>query len=254
MTTDIKDLIKFFPKELQDAATGIHSEEYVLFLDLWGTSAALEKYSKTKDILDRAEVAHIQAHFISTLGRLSLQFPSVRTTQASDCSFSFSENFEDLLSFASSVFKCMTFRGSDFLLIPIRGGVSKGLIHIKDGGTLGQISNLKFTSETGIGMVEAAHLEKRGAKGMRLFATPSIRLEIPPLFQNSYRAAKDRDGKDVLELNWTQPDNHNTSYLGEKLKGVLVKDILTTAGQSWSTQGDQYQQDIGHSLNDLLSW
>lgn len=254
MTADIKTILKLLPKDIQDAATGIHSEEYVLFLDLWGTSAALDKYSQTMDILDRAEVAHIQSHFVSTLGRLSVQFPAVRTTQASDCSFSFSENIEDLISFASSVFKCMTHRGSDFFLIPIRGGLSRGLVHIQDGGTLGKISNFKFTSEIGIGMVEAAHLEKRGEKGMRLFIASSLQAEIPKLFQKSYKASKDRDGKDVLEINWTHPDNHNTTYLGEQLKGVSTKDFLKMISTSWSTQGNKFQQDIGNSIQYLLTW
>jgi hypothetical protein len=254
MTLDIKTVLKFLPKELQDAATGIHSDEYVLFLDLWGTSAALEKYSLTKDILDRAEIAHIQSHFVSTLGRLSNQFPTVRTTQASDCSFSFSENFEDLISFASSTFKCMTHRGTNFFLVPIRGGISKGLVHIQDGGTLSAVSNFKYTSEIGIGMVESAHLEKRGEKGMRLFAPTSLSPEIPSLFQKSYRATQDRDGKSILEVNWTHPDNYNTTYLGNMIGTTSAKDFLTTAGKSWLAQGNKFQQDIGRSLNDLLIW
>src|SRR5258708_30014861 len=152
-----------------DAITGADSNEYVLFLDLWGTSAALEKYASTKDLLDRAEIAHIQAHFVSTLGRLSNYFKSIRTTQASDCSFSFSENFEDLISFACCAFKHMTILHERFHLVPIRGGISKGLVKIVDGGTLGQLTNFKYTSETGIGLVEAATMEKRGPKGNRLF-------------------------------------------------------------------------------------
>jgi len=151
MTLDINTILGLLPKDIQDAATGVHSEEYVLFLDLWGTTAALEKYSKTKNILDRANIAHIQAHFVSTLGRLSNEpaFKDVRTVQASDCSYSFAENFDDLISFAASAFKCTTFRGLDFFFSPIRGGIGKGLVHVQDGGTLGKIPNFKFTSDSG---------------------------------------------------------------------------------------------------------
>lgn len=254
MTIDPKLLLSLLPKEIQDAATGIHSEEYVLFLDLWGTSAALEKYYQTNDLLDRAQVAHVQAHFVSTLGRLSQQFPSVRTTQASDCAYSFSANLEDLISFASSTFKCMTHRGDHFFLIPIRGGISKGLVHIKDGGTLGSIPNFKYTSEIGVGMVEAAHLEKRGPKGMRLFAAQRMMNEVPQLFQKSFRSIKDRDNKDVIELNWTHSDNYNRKYLGESIKGQTASSFLLQIGQLWSTQGNPYQQNVGQSLSDLLAW
>lgn len=254
MSVDPKVLLALLPKNIQEAATGKHSEEYVLFMDLWGTSAALEKYQQTKDLLDRAEVAHMQSHFVSTLGRLSQQFPKVRTTQASDCSFSFSENLEDLISFAGSTFKCMTHMGERFFLLPIRGGIGKGLVRIQDGGTLQSISNFTYTSEIGIGMVESATLEKKGPKGMRLFTTADLAKEIPVRFQNSHRATKDKDGKDIIELNWTHPDSHNTSYLTESIKGQTSAQFLDTIGKNWIFYGDKYQKEVGQSLVDLLSW
>lgn len=254
MGIEVRELLNLLPKAIRDAATGSQVDEYVLFLDLWGTSAALEKYARTKDLLDRAEIAHIQAHFVSTLGRLSVNFPSVRTTQASDCSFSFSENFEDLISFGFSAFKCLTHQGNRFFLVPLRGGIGKGLVKITDGGTLGSIQNFKYTSEIGIGMVEAPSLEKFGDKGMRLFASKKLETEIPSRFKNSFRPTKDVKGKDILEMNWTHPDNHNTHYLTESIGDQTTREFLTKMGETWSSQGDKYQKEIGDSLNDLLKW
>jgi len=121
---------------------------------------------------------------------------------------------------------------------------------VKSGGSI----QVKSATEIGIGMVEAATLEKKGPKGMRLFVSTSLQKEIPQRFQKSFKATKDRDGKDILEINWTHPDKHNTAYLNQSLKEGLVTDILAKAGHSWLTQGDKYQQDIGKSIIDLLNW
>lgn len=254
MSVDPKLLLSLMPEQFRNQVIGKQSDDYVLFLDLWGTSDLLSKFQQSGDLLDQANIAHTQTHFVSTLGRLCDAMPAVNAHQISDCAFVFSKNFSDLLAFACTTFKHMTFRLDKFMFCPVRGGISKGLLYFTDGGTLQALPNFKYTAEIGHGMVEAATLEKRGPKGMRLFAGQKLKSEIPQVYQSNVRSIKDLDGQDILEINWMKNDHFFNNYLGATVEGNPMKQVLDSVGNLWSTKGNKYQQQVGGSLTDLLSW
>lgn len=254
MAVDPKLLLSLMPEQFRDQAIGKQSDDYVLFLDLWGTSELLSKFQNSGDLLDQATIAHTQTHFVSTLGRLCHALPAVNAHQVSDCAFAFSKSFPDLLAFACSAFKHMTFRSDKFMFCPVRGGISKGLLYFADGGTLQALRNFKYTAEIGHGMVEAATLEKKGPKGMRLFIGQKLKSEVPQAYQSNVRSTKDLDGQDILEINWMKDDHFFHNYLGAAIEGNPMKQVLTSLGTLWSTNGNKYQQQVGGSLTDLLRW
>ncbi len=137
---------------------------------------------------------------------------------------------------------------------PIRGGISKGLIYFEDGGTLGSLSNFKYTSEIGHGMVEAAILEKNGPKGMRLFLAKHLEKELAPTLSKSCKINQDKDKTEIIEYNWMHSDSFIKVYLDESLRHVKMRDHLKSFGSTWSANGNQYQQLVGNSVLELLGW
>lgn len=254
MSVDAKLLLSLMPEQFKTQVIGRQSDDYVLFLDLWGTSELLSRFQQSGDLLDQANIAHTQTHFVSTLGRLCKELPRVNAHQISDCAFVFSKDLSDLLTFACTAFKNMTFRLDKFMFCPLRGGISKGLFYFADGGTLKALSNFKYTAEIGTGMVEAATLEKKGPKGMRLFTSEALTKEIPQSFQSNVRATKDIDNKDILEVNWMRNDHFFNDYLNANIESQSMNQHLTDLATVWSTKGNNYQQQVGNSLIDLLNW
>jgi|GEM_PF-1894277 len=239
--------------EILEAFAGKEVNDFVFFMDMRGTTAKLNTAWRSDNILDRAEVAHSQTHFISILGVLCKERPMIEAAQVSDCVFFHSAKIEDCLDFACATFKHMTVRGDKFSAWSLRGGGGRGLNRFLCGDEIRTLTNFSFSSVLGVGNVQAAMLESEGPKGMRLFVTKEVGEEAKKVGRFLLREVKVAD-QSCYEVNWMRPDGIVPDYLGLTKESRLISDHLRERGELFQKSGVGHQVDLGSSWLDLLGW
>lgn len=246
------------PSGIMDAMVGKTSRDFTFILDLIGTTEKI-KLASSNNINAKADIAYQQTHFIRVLALVAKAFPDVKVHQISDCAFLHSDNLISILTACTAVFKNMTNFGDRLSQFALRGGGAMGLTEFletdefqKETSTM---PNFKYSRLIGKGLVEANHLEKKGARGMRLFLTREVFDDLQR-FQHPFkiRPSVTRDAIDCYEVNWMSDDHFFKDYLGASFSHGGVKDSLTLWGQSLQGHPELPVIELGNSLLELISW
>lgn len=240
---------------MADPLFGTHTSKTVLWLDLWGMSKTLEDHKTSNgDLLAQADIAHKLSLFISGLATLAQQKPnSVEIAQGSDGAFVIGEDPNEVFDTALKMFVCISFLRTNFLFIPLRGGISKNLIEVASEKTnLAQLQNFSYLPYLGEGYAKAFKMEAGGRKGMRLFITESVRDKLNPNHKAMVSQNPEPNGVSILkepsepyyEVRWMNPKHlglpeHRNAY--EKLISA------------WKN-GNGFQQEMAQSLKDQIEW
>jgi hypothetical protein len=215
----------------------MRDDHFVLFLDCWGTASRAEDPLKS------------QTHFAKTLRELSLALPTVQVFHVADIALAYSNDVNALLSLGASAFKRMLIHDHTFTLWPLRAGIAKGRdLGANDLATSGNF----FTSGIlGRGNVESARLEKSGQKGMRFFLTPEVAAQVSEPWLMRPCATK---GFEHFELNWMGDDVVSANFLASDFAGRELRTVLMENARRLLETNDNYSQQMGSSLLDLLKW
>jgi hypothetical protein len=234
---------------------------FVLYLNLWGTTAKLWESTPFDDLFSATELLNCQYHFHKILFEMPETFLNVEVIKMGDLAYVTSQDLETLLRLSCKVFQEITLfqthAGPEFKIWPIRGAIasqpaSKDLF-LKD-------------SLFGTASVESAYLEKSGQKGMRLFLSSQAiekngwkNLENEPHQLLRLMRPRTTRGLEHLEVNWMVADehSHNTSlggYLKKTISDRTIEENLRTAAKSLIEIESNYCQQLGASIRDLLDW
>lgn len=217
------------------SATIESNDDFVLFLDFWGGAA---RALNQNDLLDG------QKHFLDSLTKVSAAHPDLEVVHAGEVAYVYSKDLNPLLQFAFSIFKLMILNGDEISIRPLRAGIAQGTSILRTGSV---------KTRLGPGNVEAARLEKSALKGMRLFLTKELgeRLEKEGEFQVRTSNAR---GIEHGEINWLLPDPMFPDFLQKTLGDRPLREQLHQLARSWIEANDNYTQQLGASLNELLKW
>lgn len=212
------------------------TDEFVLFLDFWGGAAR----SQHQD-----ELLKGQSHFLGSLFATQAAYPSVEVQRAGDVAYAYDLDLKTLIHFAFTLFKKMTLDEGRLLVRPLRAGISQGTVHVET-----QAARLRL----GPGNVEAARLEKSALKGMRLFVSKEIGEKLLAQGSPSQVRTSNARGIEHGELNWLQADPVFSDYLGMEIEGRPLREVMREQARTWIEAHDNYTQQLGASLNELLKW
>jgi hypothetical protein len=223
---------------------------FVLYLNLWGASAKLWEKTPADHLFPFEDLLLCQTHFTRTLRRLSKEHPSLQVRQMGDLAYVTSDQLDALLEFSQAVFTEMVSPSSQepkkIRLWPLRGGIAKC-----DGKPHGELteardvvpSNYSGEPILGKGSVEAAHLEKSGRKGMRLFITKeAVELGLANKALQSKLRPQSTKGLQHFEFNWTV-----------ELPETAREELRKISYELIEVESNYFQQ-LGASYSDLLSW
>lgn len=241
--------------EIMELLNGKQTDKYLAFLDVWGTTARIEKSEKSGDLLDHGDLAQIQSTFLSVLAAVASQNSDVDILTASDGAYVVSSDINKLLKILRIIMSgTQTWKGH-FHLIPLRGAISTGLSEIRDDKqALTKIPNFHYMPYFGSAFVKTYLMEKLAPKGMRVFVTESVKDKIE---QTGSQLSPSMGSVGVLngqkepyyELNWL--DN---SVLDDPIGHTTFGSELSKVAQIFREKGSSYQKDIGLSLQGLIEW
>ncbi len=205
---------------------------YVLYLNLWGTTA---KHLTAEDeglVFDPARLAECQTHFREILEGNA---PTEKTLYAIDYALLFSDSAAELAQTAQMLFQKICERNGAFVFWPLRAAIA---------------SDQNGSSFAGHASVLAGLLEKSGQKGFRLFASEEVGRELSDRAGENFRLRPIATrGLQHFELNWMTPDFLQTSVAGSSFRHHYNDAIA----RLFEVDGNYYQQMAG-SLADLMRW
>jgi hypothetical protein len=230
---------------------------YVLYLNLWGTTAKLWEKTPGDHLFPESDLVACQKHFTNVLRSLARNSPALRVTQMGDLALATSSDSHALLRFTATVFQEMAIErvGSEerFRLWPLRGAIAKGIR--ENFGERSDTPGFSGASVPGTGSVEAAYLEKSAQKGMCLFLTREAARDIPAGLSRLTRTRLTR-GVEHFEFNWmkAQTIENSTPFLGRQVQDRTVREHLHRTSRELIDIESNYFQQMGASISDLLSW
>ncbi len=208
---------------------------YVLYLNLWGTSAKLlgdqsltgSSTEAESTLFSSKDLVPCQTHFQRTV----TQIADGRELQAFACvdyAYVFSTNLDELVSYASEVFQAMIFPSGRPVIWPLRGAIAEGLVANQD----------MLIPWMGPGLTKAAELEKSAQKGMRLLCERGLG---PSLRSRSFAVR----GHEHVEVDWLSHRGYLTDERRARLQRV-IEDLMEI--------GTNYSQQLGASLSGFIKW
>lgn len=241
-----------------DLIIGKQVDAYVFYVDLLGTKSRIRKASEDPAFAKLRDVAWSQSWFVSSLAREALQTPAVLVEQLSDCAFAYSEDLSALSLLSMRVLFRLTNDSTGYNLIPARGAIAQGLTDlVSDVDDLNVITNFRYSSAVGQGMVDAFEIEQAGAKGMRLFIAESIVNHLPNWVKRRPAAPRCRKKAPAFsELNWMAfEDDHGVPILETQDNSYgNVRGALQKIAKDWSASRNKEMVKVGLSLSDLIEW
>ncbi len=236
---------------IMELIAGKATSKTIAFLDLWGTTSKLKQFAKSGDILDQMGITQAQASFTSALASAAKYDSKIEIIQASDGAFICADAADSVIAAIGKIFAITCIHTGKFHLIPLRASLSKGIVEIhRDDDLEKKVPNYKFLPYWGEGFLKVTYLEKKGRRGMRVFLTEEVFSDLKDDFKECvlpepYEMEFSALGKTerVFEFNWLLDSDWN----GTQLTVELVK-----RGKVWRAEGNEYQKEIGESIDDLI--
>lgn len=237
---------------------GIPTDKTLAFVDLWGTTAQIDKYTQSGDILDIGNMTQIQGRFSSILATIAKNNPSFEVIQASDGAMIVAEDPNVLLEQVQIMFVYLSISAGRFQFIPLRAALSKGVhgIH-KNTGNLKGITNFQFLPYLGSAFVKVAKMEKSWPKGMRIFVTEAVKNSLSAqagfmLGDEPVETVKviAHGEEPFFEVNWLGQMGPNNLPI---FRAQVGAEFLSRA-RVWTDKGDRYQKELGQSILDYGAW
>lgn len=188
---------------------------YVLYVNLWGTTAKLPE----------PDVVRCQSWFHESIRRLETDF-AIEAYPFIDFAYAFSDSLDKLVEFTARLFQSMCFPDRVW---PLRAAIASGVV----------AAHVKPIPWLGIGAVQAAELEKSAQKGMRVLIHGAIDAPV------ARTRAIDVRGVTHRELNWMN--------VGDWLSADQIKSLDAIA-MDLMEEGTNYSQQLASSIFVLMKW
>ena len=210
---------------------------FVLYLNLWGTSAKLlgrdgltgTPAEAESDLFQGQTLRKCQMHFAKTLLEAGRE-ANVEVYPLGDFAYAFSSDLSKLVKLGSDLMLAMISPNGHDLIWPVRGAIARGIE---------QVSELPLPW-IGAGLTKAAELEKSAQKGMRLLIEKFG--EVPDVGY-PVRTIAIR-GFEHYEVNWLLKNGAADS------KAEKIPDLARRLMKLETN----YSQQLSSSLTGLLRW